>query len=192
MPQETLIAIGSNVANATIPPISLIKSALAALKDDLASDLSAARLFTTPAFPAGSGPDFVNTAVRFKTTRPLSEILANLHDIEARFGRERDKRWGARTLDLDLIACGDVILPDAPVQARWRMLHPDRQIQETPDQLILPHPRMQDRAFVLVPLMDIAPDWVHPTIGLTVAQMCARLPADDVASVRVIEQDISA
>lgn len=192
MPQETLIAIGSNVANATMSPLSLIKSALEVLKNDLTSDFCAARFYTTPAYPAGSGPEFVNTAVRFKTTQDPADIMAYLHEIEARFDRVRGQRWAARTLDLDLIACGDAVLPDAQVQAQWRMLHPDRQSREAPDQLILPHPRMQDRAFVLVPLLDIAPDWVHPTMGLTVAQMCQRLPSADIASVRVMGQDISA
>jgi len=89
-----------------------------------------------------------------------------------------------RTLDLDLLAVGDSVLPDAFVQARWRDLPLAAQIGHTPDQMILPHPRLQDRAFVLVPLADVAPDWVHPSTGATVRQMLAALPQEDRAGVQ--------
>jgi 2-amino-4-hydroxy-6-hydroxymethyldihydropteridine diphosphokinase len=64
------------------------------------------------------------------------------------------------------------------------MLPPGAQAKATPDRLILPHPRLQDRAFVLVPLADVAPDWVHPRLGLTVRQMLAALPTADRAAVK--------
>jgi 2-amino-4-hydroxy-6-hydroxymethyldihydropteridine diphosphokinase len=88
-----------------------------------------------------------------------------------------------RTLDLDLLAVGDLVLPDATTYAEWRALPADLQRLRAPDDLILPHPRMQDRAFVLVPLADVAPDWVHPVLGLSVAEMRDGLPADDLAGV---------
>ncbi len=114
------------------------------------------------------------------------EVLATLHAVEARFGRERVTRWGGRTLDLDLLAMGTQVLPDAATQVAWRDLPPEDQARQAPDRLILPHPRMQDRGFVLVPLADVAPDWLHPLLGQNVRQMLARLPAGDLADITVI------
>ena len=99
-----------------------------------------------------------------------------LHHVESRLGRVRDARWGARTLDIDLIAMGDRIVPDAKTFRHWYDLPPEQQASKAPDQLILPHPRMQDRAFVQIPLADVAPDWRHPVLGLTVAEMVQNLP----------------
>ena len=113
-----------------------------------------------------------------------TSILQRLHRVETHFGRIREQRWGMRTRDLDLVALGDAVLPDAAVQDAWRMLPPGAQAKATPARLILPHPRLQDRAFVLVPLADVAPDWVHPRLGLTVRQMLAALPTADRAAVK--------
>lgn len=182
--QEALLALGGNAASDAGPPDATIRAAIEGLD---AGGLSVARvsgLYDTPCFPVGAGPDFVNAAVAVRTTMAPRQVLETLHDIEARFGRIRVRRWGVRTLDLDLIAMGDTVLPDAETQAAWRGLPPDEQARRAPDRLILPHPRLQDRAFVLVPLADVAPDWRHPALGLTVREMLARLPAEDRQSVR--------
>ncbi len=142
------------------------------------------RFFATPCFPAGAGPDYVNAAALIESPLEADELLALLHDVEAKFGRARSSRWVGRTLDIDLIGGGGVVLPNPETYAYWRDLPLERQLQETPDQLILPHPRLQDRAFVLVPLNDIAPDWKHPVSGLSVGQMLAALPETDRKAVK--------
>ncbi len=143
-------------------------------------------MFATPCYPPGAGPDYVNAAALLSGAQAPGDILALLHGIEAEFARTRGTRWGMRTLDLDLIAVDDLVLPDAETHAHWRDLSLEDQRRAAPERLILPHPRLQDRAFVLIPLMDVAPDWVHPILGQSVAQMTAALPKADKIAVRAL------
>jgi len=171
-----LVAIGGNVTSLSGRPEQTITHSIVDIYQRIGSPIGVSRLYRTPAFPTGSGPDFVNAAVAVRSDKSPDEILAILHDIEADHGRERKERWGARTLDLDLIAVGEKVLPDRETYDRWRLLDADQQRTQSPNQLILPHPRMQDRAFVLVPLADVAPDWRHPILGKSVAEMLSDLP----------------
>ena len=112
------------------------------------------------------------------------EMLQALHRIESRLGRTRTNRWEARGIDLDLIACGAEIRPDAETEAQWRALPLEAQMRLAPDRLILPHPRLADRAFVLIPLAEIAPLWRHPATGKTVSDMVAALGAAEKAAMK--------
>lgn len=88
-----------------------------------------------------------------------ADLLSILHEVEAEFGRTRNIRNEARILDLDLVAYDDLVTDGATPPA-------------------LPHPRMHERAFVLLPLSDIAPDWKHPSTGISLPDLIAALPAD--------------
>lgn len=186
--QVCLIALGGNTASAAGPPAKTLTAALAALNAAGFPVLAQSRFWQTPCFPVGAGPDFVNACAQLAVDPLMTDgpqaVLAALHQVEARFGRTRAARWSSRTLDLDLLAMGDRVLPDAATQDAWRMLAPDQQMTRTPDRLILPHPRLQDRAFVLVPLAEIAPNWRHPRLGLTVTAMRDALPAADRAALQ--------
>lgn len=184
--ETCLLALGANLPQPEGDPTLNLKRALRELSCAGLEIRSVSRFFATPCFPVGAGPDYVNAAVEIDTDLSPHELLERLHAIETMLERNRDTRWGMRTLDLDLIAFGQLVLPDLETYLAWSSMPLDQQIERTPDQLILPHPRLSDRAFVLVPLADIAPDWVHPVTGKTVMQMLDALPAEDRGAVRPI------
>jgi 2-amino-4-hydroxy-6-hydroxymethyldihydropteridine diphosphokinase len=102
---------------------------------------------------------YVNGVLALETTMPAVLLLKNLLEIEAAMGRVRRERWDSRIIDLDLLLFGGDII--------------DR------EDLKVPHPRMHLRRFVLVPMMQLAPDLVHPLFSVTVAQLLDKLPEDD-------------
>lgn len=188
-----LIALGANLPHDGHPPLQTLHLALRDLTDAFGPHQTS-RIYETPCFPAGAGPDYVNAAIAAPLPADLTpdQVLARLHAIEERYGRRRETRWGMRTLDLDLVAFGAAVLPDRATWQHWADLPADDQRRLAPDRLILPHPRLQDRAFVLVPLCDVAPDWVHPVTGRSIAQMTAALPAADRAEPRPLPAGFSA
>ncbi|WP_037311147.1 2-amino-4-hydroxy-6-hydroxymethyldihydropteridine diphosphokinase [Ruegeria halocynthiae] len=180
---KAVLALGANLKLREEGPRVTLRKALDAISRQGVVIRAVSRFFETPCFPAGAGPDYVNAAALVETEKSPAELLRVLHDVEHEYGRERVQRWGMRTLDLDLLCYDDLVLPDRAGFDHWRALPVEDQKHQAPDQLILPHPRLQDRAFVLVPMVDVAPDWRHPVLGRTVAEMLGDLPADDIAAV---------
>lgn len=119
------------------------------------------RWYRSAPVPPSDQPDFVNGVVQVVSRLAPAALIAALHDIEREFGRRRAQRDAARTLDLDLLVYGDTVS-----SAR---AHPT-----------IPHPRMHERAFVLAPLAEIAPDWRHPRFGVGAAALLDRLPLGQV------------
>jgi 2-amino-4-hydroxy-6-hydroxymethyldihydropteridine diphosphokinase len=150
---ECLIALGSNLGDRA----AALDSAIAAL--DAMSGVRIVRhsswQLTWPVGGANLRHEFLNGAAVAETSLGPEELLLLLQQIESSHGRERHERWGDRTLDLDLLLVEDRIV-DVPT-------------------LTLPHPRMSFRRFVLEPAVEIAGDWVHPTIGWTLAEFASHL-----------------
>ena len=143
------IALGSNLGDS----LAILEAALVAL-DEHADIALVSRSNWHKTAPIGPPqPDYLNGCALLRTTLEPQALLEQLLAIEQRFGRQRGERWGPRHLDLDLL------------------LYADQRVDT--DDLQIPHPRMRERAFVLVPLAEIAPDWVEPVSGLTIAVLCA-------------------
>lgn len=185
---EALVAVGGNQPFGGLDLAGTIRAAMGAVARPGIGMVNKSSLYSTPCFPAGAGPDYVNAAFALRLDGGIgpADLLAILHRIEADFGRERQARWGARSVDLDLLAFGGSVLPDVATWDQWRGLPPTRQAVEAPNQLILPHPRLQDRAFVLVPLAEVASEWVHPVLKKSVSAMLADLPQADRDAVRLL------
>lgn len=157
-----LVAIGANLpAPDGASPLATCQRAAAHLARLPGLTLVAvSRWYETAPVPPSGQPPYVNGVARLSSSGPVdpAALLADLMAIEALCGRERGVPNAARTLDLDLIAIGTMT-------------------REQPDP-ILPHPRAHLRAFVLRPLADVAPEWVHPRLGLDTGAMLASLPAE--------------
>ena len=180
------IALGSNLNLEGCSPKELLKQGIAELnKSDLQAK-SISRFFKNPAFPIGSGPDFVNAAIKVRTHEKAQNVMNQLHAIEQKFGRSRKKRGGERTLDLDLIAFGRSIKPNKSIYFYWHNLNEESRRNEAPCDLILPHPRMHERVFVLIPMLDIAPDWIHPVLMKNTSQLCDDLSNEEISELTCV------
>jgi 2-amino-4-hydroxy-6-hydroxymethyldihydropteridine diphosphokinase len=152
-----IVAIGSNLAGNFPSPAAAAAAAMTALDSGEIRITARSRFYRSTAWPDPSDPEFVNAAVLVETSLSAAALLARLHQIEAAFGRERKQINAPRTLDLDIVDYGGTVTT----------------ADDTP---VLPHPRLADRAFVLLPLVDVAPDWRHPATGATAAALVAALP----------------
>lgn len=182
-----LIALGANLPAGDVVPEETIRRAMKLLFTCNVLPVAKSDLYYTPAFPDPTGPRYVNACVSLQTDLSAKALLKHLHGIEDRLGRVREERWGARVIDLDILDLGLNVHPDRETYERWAGLAAADQVARTPEELILPHPRIADRSFVLVPLAQIAPLWRHPVTGLTPQEMLAVRPKREIAAIERIE-----
>lgn len=181
-----IVALGGNLPSDVGDPKQTIKQSLKAISASGLEVLDTSHFYQTPCFPAGAGPDFVNAAATISGAAGPEELLEVMHRVERQFGRTRKTRWAGRTLDLDLLAFGDIVCPDLNTFNRWLHMPLEQQKRKAPEGLILPHPRIQERAFVLVPACDVAPDWRHPVLGQTLLELKNRLNTTEIAAISVV------
>ena len=138
--QQALLHLGSNMGNRQ----ENLKEACRQLEQKAGRILQKSKVYETQPWGNTDQPDFLNMAVRLDTKSNPDVLLRTIHLIEAEMGRVRKEKWEPRIIDIDLVLFADLVI-------------------QTPE-LTIPHPEMHLRNFVLVPLLDIAADWVHPIL----------------------------
>ncbi len=172
-----LIGLGANLPSDFGPPQTTLEKALEILEAGGVRIVKRSNWRITPPWPPGAAqPDYVNGAALVETALDPEALLRACMEAEARLGRRRLEIWGPRVCDLDLLAYGRVVLPGAEA---WALIA--AAATPPPDQpaLVLPHPRLHRRIFALEPAAEIAPDWRHPVLGLSLAELAARRAAED-------------
>ena len=168
---EILLAFGGNLPSPAGAPSATIAAAVERLEARGLECVAMSALYRTPAVALEEGavsPAYVNGAARMRTVLSAGEILTLTQEMERTFGRLPAARWTARPLDIDLLAYGDEVLPDG---TRWREVAGSADPAAILPEPVVPHPRLHMRGFVLAPLLDIAPVWRHPVLGLTVREL---------------------
>jgi 2-amino-4-hydroxy-6-hydroxymethyldihydropteridine diphosphokinase len=141
------LLLGSNLGDR----LQIMESARRMIGKNVGQISIESSIYETAPWGITDQPAFLNQVIRVETTLAPEEVLRNILDIEHELGRVRYERWGARVIDIDLLYYQDLILDTA--------------------RLTLPHPRLQDRLFTLIPLAEIAPDFVNPLLGETSAAL---------------------
>lgn len=151
------VAIGGNLTPEGYDTLEdVMADALKSVANQALEIEQVSKWFETAPVPVSDQPWFLNAILRVRTKMSATQLLACLHDIEANFGRVRKQRNEARILDLDLIDYDGLVQDD--------------------ETITVPHPRMHQRAFVLLPLQDIDPNWHHPVTNIGISQLIAQMP----------------
>lgn len=161
------IGIGANLPSSFGTPRATCERAVEALIEAGIDVFARSRWYETAPVPVSNQPWYVNGVAALKTDANPADLLQLLHGIEDKFGRVRRERNEARVLDLDLLAYHDLVMPG-------------------PEAPILPHPRLRERAFVLLPLAELAANWRHPATGEAISDLIAGL--DPGQETRPLEQ----
>lgn len=152
------IALGSNMPFEGVPAVRVLARAVSALQAAGLKPRALSGIWESAAWPPSQQPDYYNAVAAIDPAGLSPQALYDvLRQIELQFGRERREQWAARTLDLDIVA----------IEGRRA---------GTFGAITLPHPRMHERAFVLAPMDEVAPDWRHPETGLSPSEMLDLLP----------------
>lgn len=153
------LALGTNLDDR----LANLRAALAALPPEI-TVVARSRVYETPAWGYEDQPPFLNMVVKGQTDLPPEALLAHVKHLEAGLGRTPSFHWGPRLIDIDILFYDGLVL-DSP-------------------SLIVPHPRLHERAFVLVPLADVAADLVHPVLHKTISQLVGEVDTSSIQPFR--------
>jgi len=156
MTHTVYIALGTNLGDR----LDNLHAAIEALEPKV-SILIKSHVYETPPWGYEDQPAFLNMVVKAETSLEPEALLNFLKQLEVELGREQNFRWGPRLIDLDILFYGDLVIDTPP--------------------LVIPHPRLHERAFVLVPLVDIAPDLVHPIFQRSASQLLSEIDVQGIA-----------
>ncbi|WP_339632679.1 2-amino-4-hydroxy-6-hydroxymethyldihydropteridine diphosphokinase [uncultured Sneathiella sp.] len=157
-----LIALGANMPHPQHgDPVNTLAAAVREIAN-FVTLIHQSSWYRTAPVPVSDQPWFANAVISVATDMTPDELLATLHRIEDEFGRVRRKKWEARVLDLDLLTFRDLVTEN----------------RDQDEGIVLPHPQMQERAFVLAPIAEIAPEWRHPVSNLQAQELLSGLPSE--------------
>lgn len=164
MPGFTVfLGLGSNLGDRR----QNLRQALDRLQEEVGRLLQTSAVYRTAPWGHTEQPAFLNQVVCLETALKPRELMERLLQIEKRMGRKRTEHMGPRIIDLDILFYGQKIIRESGLE--------------------IPHPRLEKRNFVLLPMLELAPDWVHPQSGLTIRELAARSP--DTGQVSPIDEE---
>jgi 2-amino-4-hydroxy-6-hydroxymethyldihydropteridine diphosphokinase len=155
MEHTVYIALGTNLGDR----LANLHAAIRSLPPEI-KVLAESHVYETPPWGYEEQPTFLNMVVKAETELGPEALLRYLKQLEVELGREQNFHWGPRLIDLDILFYDDLVIDTPP--------------------LVIPHPRLQERAFVLVPLADAAPDLIHPVLQKSVSQLMAEVDTQGV------------
>ena len=145
---KTYLQLGSNEGNSS----ELLKKAIELLEKQAGELIEVSDLYESEAWGKKDQKNFLNMVLELNTTLSPNELLSTVLSIEEQLGRERKEHWGPRTMDIDILFYNAEIIKESP-------------------KLIIPHPRITERKFVLLPMNEIAADFIHPIFKRSIAQL---------------------
>ena len=185
--KKYFIALGSNLETQNLSRLEIINTALGHFSQFKIILIKVSSFWESRSYPDKSQPNFINAVSEVHSELNPYQILHELKNIEKKMGRKNKTRWGSRILDLDIIGSGSIILPNNFEFNKWLKMPLKKQIKIQPDELILPHPRIQDRLFVLRPLNEVDPDWVHPIFNKTPLALIKRKSWNEEDFLKLVE-----